>query len=210
MKLTFYILIFTFIAGCGLHQQTTTEITTDTSIIVVNSIGDTSTIDTSTTVIKTSQIKDTQTVEQQPYNFEFEIIRYFPYCGGAAPTEEMLNRYSPEKAEFVLTNLKTNKKTTFKTDSLGVKKMQLKSGKYGIKEKFKDVPFDEFYANFYQKSNNFAKSQGKDCYREWWKSNLVEFEITDTTTVLKKKIVIQDACFIGKNPCLEFVGPNPP
>ncbi len=203
MKVISFIIILTlFVVGCAVHQQSNKESTKKNSTTVA-SITDTTSIST------TSQIIDTQLVEQ-PYNFEFEIIRYHPYCGGAAPTEDKLNNYSPEVAEFVLINLKTNKKNTFKTDSLGIKKMQLQSGNYGIKEKFKDVSFEKFYKQYKQESNNFTKSQGKECYKQWWESNLVEFEIADTTTILKKKIVVSDACFTGKNPCLNFKGPYPP
>lgn len=148
----------------------------------------------------------------EKYNFIYQITRYYPHCGGITPTEEQRNRNSPERGTFILVNLDTKEKSTFTTDSLGRSKFYLKPAHYIIKEKFKDTTFKAFYKQYFQKTNKESAivSKGKACYKNWWKTALVEFQIQDTTKVLSLQSRVSDACFTGKNPCLSFTGPMPP
>ncbi len=144
-------------------------------------------------------------------NFEIKIIHYHPYCGGAAPTPEQLkNRYSPEINDFVLINTNTNDTIYFSTNNRGIATFNLYPGQYIIKEKYKIIPFKDFYKKYFVKSDNFAESQGIQCYKKWWQSNLTKFEITRDTRLLKLEVTISESCFTGKNPCLKFIGPPPP
>ncbi len=207
MKLLFYLPLSLFLVGCFVHKDPGLERVQKKSIVSVNSLVDSLSKAKS---IKREFARISPAELSMPYNVEFKITRYYPYCGGAAPTPDKLNRYSPEVAEFVLVNLQTNEKITFKTDSLGIKRMLLANGHFSIKEKFKDVPFNVFYDENKRSSNNFYKSQGIECYKEWWGKNLIEFEITNADTILKIRTEVRDACFTGKNPCLIFTGPFPP
>ena len=47
------------------------------------------------------------------------------------------------------------------------------------------------------------------CYKEWWAKNIVDFEITDTTTVFKTDCYLFSHCYTN-NPCDTYTGPIRP
>ena len=62
------------------------------------------------------------------------VTKAIPYCGGAQPTDEMLNRFENITGEFTLIYPDgTNKAVN--SDSLGIIKLHLSEGKYSLKEK---------------------------------------------------------------------------
>ncbi len=145
------------------------------------------------------------------WNWQMKVLHYRPHCGGMAPNPEQLrNRYQPEIDSFVLINLTGKDTIPVQTDSNGIVRLYLYPGQYAVREKYKMVPFRVFYEQHYRKSDNFLKTQGIDCYKKWWKSNLTQFEITPHTEQLRLKVVVAEGCFVGLNPCLKFIGPPPP
>ena len=158
---------------------------------------------------KNSGINNPEIVKH--YNVQVKILRYIPYCGGAAPSEEMMNNYQPGINDFVLINNSTKEKSTFRTDSLGMYQLNLDNGEYIIREIFKDLTYEEFYAkNSITKGQYYKNTTDTDCYRKWWEQNLFEFEITDTTTIIQLTSTLKSACFTGNNPCIMYNGPWPP
>jgi hypothetical protein len=80
------------------------------------------------------------------FNVSIYITHYYPYCGGAYPDESQQNNYQPlRNTNFVLINFTANTETIVQSDSTGTLKLNLAPGKYGIKEMFKNIPFEEFY-----------------------------------------------------------------
>ncbi len=155
--------------------------------------------------------QDTSKQDSLNKNFEIKIIHYHPYCGGITPSPKQLkNRYSPEINDFALINISTLDTIYFRTNTNGIATLNLSPGQYIIKEKYKIIPFKDFYKKYFRKSDNFAKTQGIQCYKKWWQSNLTKFEITKDTRLLKLEVTISERCFTGKNPCLKFIGPPPP
>ncbi len=142
------------------------------------------------------------------HNVEVQVMQHFPYCGGAAPTEEMMNQYSPASGNYILVNKVDSSKTTVIADSTGTIYLFLENGEYAIRQMFKDMSFEAFYAKNNDNGNSFT-SRGIDCYRKWWEKNLLDFTVNDTTEV-KTKITFGSACFTGNNPCLIYNGPYPP
>lgn len=143
------------------------------------------------------------------FNIQLKIQRHFPYCGGAAPTEDMLNNYSPVSGNFILIEKQTATRSTVISKN-GIIQLQLKPGQYSIRETFKDIPFDVFYAKHAITDRTHYQNDSEECYKRWWKTNLFEFEITDTTTFLKYEKTLYSRCFTGNNPCLQYSGPYPP
>lgn len=144
-------------------------------------------------------------------NIEVFINVHIPYCGGIAPTEEMLNTFAPESnKDFVLTRLdKSFGNLIFKTDSLGKANLALLPGRYGIKrEEFFNTDFESFYKKHSQ-TNIVGRDRGKECYRKWYEAYLVEFEVSETSD-RKINVTIQEFCFTGQNPCIIYEGPMPP
>ncbi len=144
-------------------------------------------------------------------NVKIKILEYTPYCGGMAPTQEMLdNRVHPANGIYVLENLNTGKSERVKTDNFGVLHLNLTPGKYGIKELYKDVPFNEFYTTYLDTTNQFIMNKDKLCYEDWWSSYLSGFEIINPDTLIQLNATINNRCFTGKNPCQDYTGPYPP
>tara|TARA_R110002072_G_scaffold172042_4_gene325872 strand:- start:29933 stop:30193 length:261 start_codon:yes stop_codon:yes gene_type:complete len=82
-------------------------------------------------------------------------------------------------------------------------------GNYSIRQLFKDMPFQEFYAENVQLATGNYVDLGSECYKEWWKRNLIDFSIMDTNK-LDLKSTFGPACFTGNNPCLNYTGPYLP
>lgn len=136
---------------------------------------------------------------------------HIPYCGGIAPTEEMLNTFAPElNKDFVLTRLdKSYGHLIIKTDSLGKAILELVPGRYGIK---RAEFFNTDFESFYNKQSNISvegRDRGKECYKKWYESYLIEFDVTETSN-RKIDVIIQEFCFTGQNPCIIYEGPMPP
>lgn len=156
--------------------------------------------------------KETRVIDAD-FNVFISVSHHTPYCGGAAPTEETLAlQNQPQRnTSFILINLTTNEKTKIHTDSTGVIRFELPYGKYAIKETYKECTFEEFLIYNQPKANNYIEStQAPNCYEDWWKSYLGEFEVKEDTEVLSLKFQTREACFVGRNPCLYYNGPMPP
>jgi hypothetical protein len=142
------------------------------------------------------------------YNVHITITEPVPYCGGAAPTEEMLNRTNPVSGNFVLVHVETGEKTIVTSES-GILRLQLNVGNYILKETFKDVSFEQFMNDIPQ-SGRSIKPGTEDCYKKWWSTNLSEFEILPDSPRLYLQCSLYRACYTGNNPCDIYTGPYPP
>jgi len=158
------------------------------------------------TEAKLEVLEEMGIIEQ--HNVEVQITQTFPYCGGAAPTEEMMNQSRPANGNYILVNKTSKQKSTVVADSTGTIYLNLENGEYSLRQTYKDMTFEEFYAKNSGKGNSFI-SRDVDCYRKWWENNLLDFTINDTTEV-KTKVTFGSACFTGNNPCLIYTGPYPP
>lgn len=160
---------------------------------------------------ETSKLSDTTQIKDEihTFNLQLSIQEYTPYCGGEAPSEEMKNNYAPVSAQFVLIDSKNNSKTNIISNN-GLIQLKLKPGRYKLREHFKDISFNEFYVKYVNKDKMYYQNGSEECYKKWWNTNLFEFEIMDTTTVLKMEATLYNRCFTGNNPCIQYTGPYPP
>ena len=151
--------------------------------------------------------------EDKTYNVSIKLFRFTPYCGGAAPDWEMEQRQtSPMNyTTLLLLDLDANMKREVKTDSAGVLYLNLKPGKYAIREKYKDCSFEEFKKQNFQNSDDYyISTPDSNCYYNWWSSNFLEFEVTKEDSLYQYSQTTYSQCFTGRNPCINYIGPWPP
>lgn len=158
---------------------------------------------------KKNQIDTTNVMHVTPQvNTVITVFKKIPYCGGARPTDDMLNRKKPIMDAFVLIDEKGNAQTV-KTNEMGVLKLVLLKGKYQLKETAKNVPFSTYFLSQKTVLSTNTKMGSEACYKEWWAKNLVDFEITDTTTIFKTDCYLFSHCYTN-NPCDTYTGPIRP
>jgi hypothetical protein len=136
------------------------------------------------------------------------------YCGGAAPSEEILEgirKPSPYIGKvFYVRKGKTNDLKQpivlkFKTDSLGKFSFKLPVGVYCIIQEEQKASFSKIN---YPKTGNI--SVDKTCLLDWWKKPYSILEIKDKS-ITELEFKFEKRCFIpGDVPCLTFNGPFPP
>lgn len=144
-------------------------------------------------------------------NVIIAIDHYFPYCGGAYPTDDQMNNYQKiVNAPFLLIDLDTGEKQTVKTNTSGELVLNLKPGRYGLKETFKDCSFEKFMEHYTIESSDYYADGGIDCYKNWWASNFLEFTVTAVEEKQTLRYTFSDQCFTGNNPCISYMGPYPP
>ena len=148
--------------------------------------------------------------KEDMFNVRITLNHYYPYCGGVYPTDDQMNDYQPENGSFLLIDLESGEKRTVVTEGAGIIQLNLKPGRYGLKETFKDCSFDDFMKRFPQPDNDTYLQTNPDCYKNWWASNFMEFTVTAVETQLELSHTFFDQCFIGYNPCLIYTGPYPP
>ena len=145
-------------------------------------------------------------------NVNITITHHTPYCGGEAPSQDMLDRlsYAISNTHYNLINLKTLEKTKVKTDSLGILHLNMGIGSYAIQEMYKDCSFSEFMQRANPQTGMYMKDMGEDCYKTWWQSHLGEFTVISEDEFQHLYMGESESCFTGNNPCLMYTGPYPP
>jgi len=147
------------------------------------------------------------------HNIEIAVSHYTPYCGGAAPSQEIIAQQHQisRNASFILLNLETMEKTYVQTNDKGILYLNLPKGRYALRELSKDCSYAEFVEkNPPQSGNYLVPSPDSDCYKTWWLSNLGEFEISNPAALQVFAWGTGARCFTGNNPCVEYIGPYPP
>jgi len=140
---------------------------------------------------------------------ELKIVIHIPYCGGARPTDDMINRTKPVSASFMIIG-DNDFVRKVKSNELGLIELNLPVGKYHLKELSKMVPFEEFFANAQQPKDSNIKVGSRECYQRFWDKNVIDFEIpTTTTTVIKANGRLFSDCYTS-NPCDTYTGPIRP
>ena len=147
------------------------------------------------------------------HNISITITHFQPWCGGMAPTEEMMERQTQLQryTSFILLDIISGEKSKVKTDSTGTLYLKIAPGKYAIRELYKDCTFEEFKAENYREPDDYYVVNGQaDCYETWWASNLGTFEILAGDEIQHFDWSTRDRCFTGNNPCVSYTGPWPP
>jgi hypothetical protein len=135
-----------------------------------------------------------------------------PYCGGAAPTPEMEQGFTEALADRVFYIYEgerpssVTKMIKVRTDANGYFSIDLKKGVYSIISEDKALTLKEFI----EKKKIIDEVYGYDddsCFEEWY--NTPEL-VVDLSSNEERNVVINEGCFTGDNPCMQWRGPYPP
>jgi hypothetical protein len=138
---------------------------------------------------------------------------YKPYCGGAKPT--------PEIAKGIRTPFSNEKVAVFKMsddlksfdfekwiqlDSLGNWTGKIKQGTYVVFRSDKMLTIEEIKQKFQKPDSELYAFVGIKQLETWKATVDFTFEVKDETNV---SITLSEKCFVGLNPCMEYIGPKP-
>ncbi|MDB0037991.1 prealbumin-like fold domain-containing protein [bacterium] len=143
---------------------------------------------------------------------ELKFQKHRPYCGGAQPTQEQEAGTSSPIANQVFYIYKderpasTTKMIKVTTDNEGIFSIDLKKGVYSVISEDKALPIDEFIKKK-KIIDKFYTYSDDSCFKTW--RTTPDF-IIDLSTPTNELITIQERCFTGDNPCMQYTGPHPP
>ena len=150
----------------------------------------------------------------QSYHIQLHGDIYKPYCGGARPTEEQEKGFviAASNSIFIVFDLSNNQKKAVKNiklDSNGNYFGVLKEGRYVLKQVEKSWS-TETLKNYYSVSDTINYRYAGEKKIAIWKEQLdYDFEVKKETSKSAYNFVLKERCFVGLNPCFEYIGPKP-
>ena len=150
----------------------------------------------------------------QSYHIQLNGDIYKPYCGGARPTEEQekglvitaSNRVY-DVFDFLHNPDKVLKK--IELDSNGNYFGEFKVGHYALRQVEKSWSI-ETLKKYYSVLDTVNYRYAGDKKIAIWKERLdYVFEVKEETSKSTYNFVLKERCFVGLNPCFEYIGPKP-
>lgn len=136
-----------------------------------------------------------------------------PYCGGAKPTPEIAkgttSAFKNEKVVLYKMNVDSKFYTLekwIKLDSTGKWTGKLKTGSYQVFRGDKMLSIEEIQQKFRKPDTEMYAFVGIEYLKSWKKTADFSFEVKDETSV---SFTLNEKCFVGLNPCMEYIGPKP-
>jgi len=145
---------------------------------------------------------------------KFNGTTHVPYCGGARPSTDVAAGYyqSMKFESFKLfngTDYSTASKAIqeIKLDEGGNIELNLPDGNYTLVHTDKFLSLDEFKKinGPYEPKLFMVKEDA--CYQDWMNTPDLTFKVVNDTIIEYRK---RAKCWVGTNPCLEYVGPPAP
>ena len=137
-----------------------------------------------------------------------------PYCGGARPTEEQAQGITIAASEMVFSvfeQLGAGQKfiKNISLDESGNYFGVLKDGYYVLQQVEKSWS-TETLKNYYSVSDTINYRYAGEKKIAIWKEQLdYDFEVKKETSKSAYNFVLKERCFVGLNPCFEYIGPKP-
>ncbi len=141
------------------------------------------------------------------------------YCGGAAPSDEMLREiYAekplPNKIIYFRPGIENNIQDSIlykaKSDDFGCFELYLPVGTYCIiDERQKDDTYVKELFNYYKNGDMYFTPIDKNCLDQWLKNPLYVLEVNDKNNA-QIKINFHNPCSWDRIPCTSYTGPYPP
>lgn len=139
---------------------------------------------------------------------------YHPYCGGAKPSPDVEKGYY-ESMKFG--SFKLFKGTVYNgenelvqvtdLDEAGNVTLQLADGDYLLMRSDKFLSIADFMKNNGPANEIHYVIKDQSCFKTWMNTPDLIFSVhTDTVIELRDKA----KCWVGTNPCLEYIGPPAP
>jgi hypothetical protein len=148
----------------------------------------------------------------QTYQVKGTLLQTFSYCGGANPTQEILDSYSkpkpyPKKIFYIRKGNKNNitnkiiKK--FTTDCNGNFSFKLPKGTYSIIVAEQVEPINS------KNYNTKFQTVNDSCLQKWWSEPYYLLSVQKKNEPLH--FTIHHQCYIESDiPCITYVGPKHP
>jgi hypothetical protein len=137
-----------------------------------------------------------------------------PYCGGAKPSPDIAAGYyeSMKFAEYKLyRGTELSGKAEFlqdvKMDISGNANLQLIPGDYFLLRADKTLSLDQFIAKNGPVEEKLYVVKDQSCFQEWMRSPDLTFRVVNDTVIEFRE---KGKCWVGTNPCIEYVGPPAP
>jgi hypothetical protein len=150
----------------------------------------------------------------QSYHIQLHGDIYKPYCGGARPTEEQEKGLviTASNTVFIVFDLSNNQKKAVKNielDSNGNYFGEFKVGYYALKQVEKSWSI-ETLKKYYSVMDTINYRYAGDKKITIWKEQLdYVFEVKKETAKSTNNFTMKENCFVGLNPCFEYIGPKP-
>ena len=150
----------------------------------------------------------------QSYHIQLHGDIYKPYCGGAKPTEEQekgLVIAASNRVYYVFDFLHNPDKVLKKIelDSNGNYFGEFKVGHYALRQVEKSWSI-ETLKKYYSVLDTVNYRYAGDKKVTLWKERLdYVFEVKEETSKSTYNFVLKERCFVGLNPCFEYIGPKP-
>ncbi|MFN5148930.1 MAG: hypothetical protein ACK457_03615 [Flavobacteriia bacterium] len=137
-----------------------------------------------------------------------------PYCGGAKPHPDVASGYNEalsfEKVAILRGTSYTDGMPVFKEvqlDESGKITLQLEKGNYMLMLSDKFLSLEDFMNENGSIENEHYRLKDPDCFKQWKTTVDLYFTVeSDTLIAFQQKA----KCWVGTNPCLEYVGPPAP
>ena len=139
---------------------------------------------------------------------------YKPYCGGAKPTPEIAQGsrtpFSNQRIAIARRNPNDNVNPEIvkwiTLDSLGKWTGKLKLGSYVLFREDKTLTIEEIQQKYRKLDNEMYAFVGIEMLTAWKNTADFTMEVKENSEV---KIELKEKCFVGLNPCMEYIGPKP-
>ena len=144
---------------------------------------------------------------------QLRVQAFKPYCGGAKPTplqaEGTLYSAAGMTLELFGVDQGDNKKVErIILDDNGLWKGTLKKGQYILKQADKGLSLTALKVKYHLNDTLNYKYIGDKKLDQWTKETDFVFRVVASDT-LRKDFVLKEKCFVGLNPCFEYIGPKP-
>ena len=147
------------------------------------------------------------------YTVSGKVTQTSPYCGGARPPKELLDRLAtpvayPNKKFYIrqgkVNSVKAKVIKSFTTDSAGEFSVQLAPGTYSI---IQEEQLHKIKAVDYTKKYQVVDNK---CLQEWWVKPYYLLEVKDND-IRQLNFNFHHRCYIaGDIPCITYTGPLHP
>ena len=140
----------------------------------------------------------------QTRNVSVKLTYLVPYCGGARPTQEIMQEAEKPKpyAGRTVVLVSEGRTDSAKTDKSGLLKKKLKAGKYRMVESWR----------YYRRTPDGAPLTNYDaeCLKAEWEREFAVLTVTSRKQVFERRFQIIDHCE-RKRPCIleSALGPEP-
>lgn len=137
-----------------------------------------------------------------------------PYCGGARPTEEQAQGITIAASKMVFSvfeQLGAEQKfiKNIFLDENGDYNGDLKEGQYYLKRIEKTWEIPAINAHYLVFDTLFYRPKGEKAITQWRTEADASFDTKKGKLKLEVNIPLTEKCFVGLNPCIEYIGPKP-